>query len=59
MKEVKITLVRSAIGRPERQKETVKSLGLNKLNSQVIQKLTPDIEGKIKKVAHLVKIEEV
>ena len=59
MKEVKITLVRSAIGRPERQKETVKSLGLGKLDSQVIQKLTPDIEGKIKKVAHLVKIEEV
>lgn len=59
MKEVKITLVRSSIGRPLRQKETVKSLGLGKLNSQVIQKMTPDIMGKVKKIAHLVKIEEV
>ncbi len=36
MKEVRITLVKSFIGRPERQKETVKSLGLGKLNSQAI-----------------------
>ena len=59
MKEVKITLVKSIIGRPERQKETVRSLGLGKINSQAIQKLTPDIEGKLNKVSHLVKYEEI
>ena len=59
VKEVKITLVKSIIGRPERQKETVRSLGLGKINSQVIQKLTPDIEGKLNKVSHLVKYEEI
>ena len=59
VKEVKITLVKSIIGRPERQKETARSLGLGKINSQVIQKLTPDIEGKLVKVAHLVKYEEI
>ena len=59
VKEVKIRLVKSIIGRPERQKETVRSLGLGKINSQVIQKLTLDIEGKLNKVSHLVKYEEI
>lgn len=59
MKEVKITLVKSVIGHPQRQKDTVKALGLGKISSVAIQKLTPDIEGKIKKVAHLVKTEEI
>ena len=59
MKEVKITLVKSVIGHPQRQKDTVKSLGLNKIGSSVIQNKTPDIEGKVKKVAHLVTMEEL
>lgn len=59
MKEVKITLVKSVIGHPQRQKDTVKSLGLNKIGSSVIKNKTPDIEGKVKKVAHLVTMEEL
>ena len=59
MKEVKITLVKSVIGHPKRQKYTVKSLGLNKIGSSVIKNKTPDIEGKVKKVAHLVTMEEL
>lgn len=59
MKEVRITLVKSVIGHPQRQKDTVKALGLGKINSQAVHKLTPDIEGKIKKLAHLVKAEEL
>ena len=59
MKEIKITLVKSIIGCSERQKETIKSLGLGKINSQVIQKLTPDIKGKLNKVSHLVKYNEI
>lgn len=59
MKEVKITLVKSIIGHPQRQKDTVKSLGLNKIGSSVIKNRTPDIEGKVKKVAHLVTMKEL
>jgi large subunit ribosomal protein L30 len=57
MKEIEITLVRSTIDRPEVQKKTVRALGLNKLNSKVIQKETPQILGMIRKISHLVIIE--
>ena len=57
MKEIEITLVKSTIDRPEVQKKTVRALGLNKLNSKVVQKETPQILGMIRKVSHLVKIE--
>ena len=57
MKEIEITLVKSTIDRPEVQKKTVRALGLNKLNSSVVQKETPQILGMIRKVSHLVKIE--
>ncbi len=58
-KEIKVTLVRSTIGRNKRQRETVKSLGLGKINSSAIQKATPDILGKVKAVSHLVKVEDI
>jgi large subunit ribosomal protein L30 len=57
MKQIEITLVKSTIDRPETQKKTVKALGLNKLNSKVVQNETPQILGMIRKVSHLVKIE--
>jgi large subunit ribosomal protein L30 len=57
MKEIEITLVKSTIDRPEVQKKTVRALGLNKLNSKVVQNETPQILGMIRKVSHLVKIE--
>jgi large subunit ribosomal protein L30 len=57
MKEIEITLIKSTIDRPEVQKKTVRALGLNKLNSKVVQKDTPQILGMIRKVSHLVKIE--
>jgi len=56
---LKITLVRSLIGRPEVQRKTVKALGLGKVGSSVIQNDTPDIRGKITKVSHLVEVEEI
>ena len=58
MAKLKITLVKSPIGGPERQKRTVQALGLRKLNSTVIQNDTEDILGKIKKIEHLVSVEE-
>ncbi|KJS71394.1 MAG: 50S ribosomal protein L30 [Desulfotomaculum sp. BICA1-6] len=59
MSELKITLVRSLIGRPEPQRRTVRALGLTKTNSVVVQEDTPQIRGMINKVTHLLKVEEV
>jgi len=59
MNKLKITLVKSPIDRPERQKQTVKALGLNKTNSVKEVVATPQILGMIRKVSHLVKVEEV
>jgi len=55
---VKITLVKSIIGRPGDQRATVRALGLGKLNSSVVKEDSPTVMGMIKKVAHLVKVEE-
>jgi len=48
--------VKSPIGYPERQRETLKGLGLTRLNKEVILKDTPSVRGMINKVAHLVKV---
>ena len=57
--KLKITLVKSPIGYNQRQKGTVKALGLNRLNSSVEHEDTPVIRGMIFKVSHLVEVEEV
>lgn len=59
MAQVKVILTRSLIGRPEDQRATVKALGLKKTNSQVVKEVTPQIQGMLHKVRHLVKVEEV
>lgn len=59
MAKLKITLVRSLIGRPETQRKTVYALGLRKTNRSVIHEDTPRIRGAINKVNHLLKVEEV
>jgi large subunit ribosomal protein L30 len=58
-RELRITLVRSLIGYPQRQRETAKGLGLRKINSQVVRPDRPEIRGMIAKVSHLVKVEVV
>ncbi len=57
-KKVKITLVRSTIGRLKKQKDTVRALGLRKMHQTVVQADTPVIRGMINKVSHLVKVED-
>jgi len=57
-KTVKIKWVKSTIGRSYKQKRTIRALGLKKLNQEVTKELTPQIEGMIRKVSHLVKVEE-
>ena len=59
MAQLKITLVKSTIGRIEKQQATVKALGLNKIGKTVIREDTPQIRGMITKVSHLVKVEEI
>lgn len=59
MSQVKITLKRSVIGRPQNQKDTVKALGLGKLNSFVIKPENEAILGMINTVSHLVDVEKV
>jgi len=58
MKKIKITLVKSPIDRPERQKLTLKALGLKKTNSSKEVEATPQVLGMVRKVEHLVKVEE-
>ena len=59
MAKLKVTQVRSTIKRPKDQKATIQSLGLGKINRAVIVDDSPHIAGMIRKVNHLVKVEEV
>ncbi len=59
MKKIRITQVKSGIDRSERQKLTLKALGLNKMNSSKEVEATPQILGMVAKVFHLVKVEEL
>ena len=58
MAKVKVTLVKSTIGSTETHKATVAALGLKKIRSFRIHEDTPALQGQIKKVSHLVKVEE-
>ncbi|OGU60240.1 MAG: 50S ribosomal protein L30 [Ignavibacteria bacterium RBG_13_36_8] len=58
-KKLKITQTGSGIDRPKKQKLTIEALGLGRPNYVVIHKDTPQIRGMIKKVSHLVKVEEI
>lgn len=59
MKKIRITQIKSAIDRPERQKLTLKALGLKKLNNPREVEATPQILGMVRTVDHLLKVEEV
>ncbi|MDZ7370892.1 MAG: 50S ribosomal protein L30 [candidate division KSB1 bacterium] len=58
-KLLKITLKRSTIGRMQYQKDTVRALGLRRLNHSVVHADTPSIRGMINAVSHLVEVEEI
>ncbi len=59
MKKIKLTWVKSTIGRDKRQKRTVRALGLTRLNQSVVHEATPQILGMVKKVSQLLTVEEV
>jgi large subunit ribosomal protein L30 len=56
--KLKITLVKSPIGRPGKQRKVLAGMGLKKLNKTVYLQDTSEIRGMITKVAHLVSVEE-
>ena len=57
-KKLKITLKKSVIGSRESQVASIKGLGLRKINSHVIREATPETLGMIKKINHLISVEE-
>lgn len=59
MKKIKITQVKSGIDRSQRQKLTLQALGLRNLNASKEVEATPQILGMVKKVEHLIKVEEI
>jgi large subunit ribosomal protein L30 len=58
MSKVKITQIRSSIKRPAVQKKTLVALGLGRINKSVEKELNPAIEGMIRAVSHVIKVEQ-
>lgn len=59
MAMIKVVQVKSGIGRPEKQRATLRGLGLKKLNQESTIADTPEIRGMLKKVSHLISWQEV
>ncbi len=59
MAKVRISQVRSTIKRPKRQKLTIQALGLGRIRKTVDVELTPQIQGMINKVSHLISVTEL
>ncbi|HKJ57025.1 MAG TPA: 50S ribosomal protein L30 [Nitriliruptoraceae bacterium] len=59
MTTLKITQTRSLVGRPQNQRDTVRSLGLKRIRHTVTQPDRPEIRGMLRKVPHLVSFEEI
>lgn len=57
--QLRITLVRSLSGRNQHQRRVVQGLGLTRLHRPVVRKDTPEIWGMVRKIAHLLRVEEV
>ena len=59
MAGLKVTQVKSAIGTKPNQRQTLRSLGLKRINDSVVQEDRPEIRGMVATVPHLVRVEEV
>ncbi len=59
MARLKVTQIRSEIGSKRNQRETLRTLGLKRINDEVVKEDRPEIRGMIATVTHLVKFEEV
>jgi len=56
---LKVTQLRSVIGAKQNQRETLRSLGLKRINDTVVKEDRPEIRGMIHTVVHMVRVEEV
>ena len=59
MSRLRVTQVRSVIGRPKPQRDTIRSLGLKRMHDVVVKEDRPEIRGMLFKVSHLIRVEEV
>ena len=59
MARLKVTQIRSGIGRKQNQRDSLRSLGLKRINDVVVKEDRPEIRGMIFTVSHLVSVEEV
>jgi len=59
MSKIRITQIKSGINRPLDQKATLRGLGIRKMHHTVEKEVNPQILGMVKKIAHLVKVEEI
>jgi large subunit ribosomal protein L30 len=59
MGRLKVTQVRSKIGTKQNQRETLRTLGLKRINDVVVKEDRPEIRGMVSTVTHLVQVEEV
>ena len=59
MARLKVTQIRSGIGRKQNQRQTLRSLGLKRINDVVVKEDRPEIRGMVATVPHLVQVEEV
>jgi len=59
MKKLQVTLKKSTIGATERQRQNVKGLGLRRVNHSRVLENTPAVRGMVKKVIHLVDVQEI
>ncbi len=57
--KIKVTLIKSTIGAKPDQRKTVQALGLRKIRQTVEKQDNPQMRGMIKKVSHLVEVEEI
>ena len=57
-KSISIKLIRSVIGKPEKQRKIIRALGLRKINHEVLHKDTPSIRGMIHKISHMIDVNE-
>ncbi len=56
---LRITQIRSVVGRPRRQRDTIRALGLKRIRHTVVKEDRPEIRGMVAAVGHLVQVEEV
>lgn len=58
MAQLTVKLIKSGIGKPQKHRQILQGLGLTKLNKSVLLVDTPEIQGMIRKISHMVKVSE-